>query len=236
MKRLYVKNELLFSLFWIIAYVVLFSTADNISIILGITKIITTPISVIITVFLIIWIKKNHLTDKYGMCKAKICYYKYIYFIPLVIISSSSLWGGIEIHFNTFETALYLISMICVGIIEEIIFRGFLFKALCKNNPKQAVVISSVTFGIGHIVNIFNGAAAFETLLQICSAIAIGFLFTIIFYKTKSIIPCIVSHSAINSLSIFADEVSATFNIAITVIVAVISFSYAIYIKNIKDQ
>lgn len=236
MKRLYVKNELFFSLFWIIVYVVLFSTADSISIILGITKIITAPISVIMTIFLLIWIKKNHLTYKYGLCKAKICYYKYIYFIPLIIISSSSLWGGVEIHFNAFETVSYIISMLCVGIIEEIIFRGFLFKALCKNNMKPAVVISSITFGIGHIVNLFNGAAAFETLLQICSAIAIGFLFTIIFYKINSIIPCIISHSTINSLSVFADDVSAIFNIAITVIVTTLSFVYAIWILNIEDK
>lgn len=126
--------------------------------------------------------------------------------------------------------------MIGVGVIEEIVFRGFLFKALCKNNVKQAVIISSVTFGIGHIVNIFNGAAVFETLLQICSAIAIGFLFTIIFYKTKSIIPCIVSHGTINSLSVFADDMSSAFNIAITIIVTAISFIYAIYILNIENK
>ena len=37
-------------------------------------------------------------------------------------------------------------------------FRGLLFTAIAKDNVKSAVVISSVTFGIGHIINLFNGS------------------------------------------------------------------------------
>lgn len=51
------------------------------------------------------------------------------------------------------------------------------------NNVKRAILISSITFGLGHIVNLLNGKNILETLMQICYAVAIGFLFTIIFYK-----------------------------------------------------
>ncbi len=68
---------------------------------------------------------------------------------------------------------------------EEVIFRGFLFKAICKTNVKQAIIISSVTFGFGHIVNLLNGRDIPETLIQICYAVAIGFLFYNYFYKGK---------------------------------------------------
>lgn len=44
MYRLYKKNELSFSLIWIIAYVVLLSLADSISASLGTLKIITAPV------------------------------------------------------------------------------------------------------------------------------------------------------------------------------------------------
>lgn len=230
MTGLYRKNELTFSLVWIALYVVLLSTADSISSELGTVKIITAPLCVIMTLFLIFWIRKNNLDEKYGLQKIKIDYGKYLYFLPLVVIASTNLWRGITLLLSVVETILYIISMLCVGFIEEVIFRGFLFKALCKENIKRAIVISSLTFGIGHIVNLLNGAEMLETLLQICYAVAIGFLFTIIFYKSKSLIPCIITHSTINSLSALAKEATNMFNIVVAATLTIIAFAYAIFI------
>jgi membrane protease YdiL (CAAX protease family) len=124
--------------------------------------------------------------------------------------------------------------MINVGFIEEIIFRGFLFKMMEKNNAKMAIIISSVTFGIGHIVNLLNGADFVPTLMQICCAISIGYLFVIIFYKSKSLIPCIITHSLVNSLSIFNVENSLSLYISSSFLI-VVPFVYAVYInKTIK--
>ena len=64
--------------------------------------------------------------------------------------------------------------MINIGFLEEIIFRGFLFKMLEKDNVKTAIIVSSITFGMGHIVNLLNGADLVPTLLQVCYALAIG--------------------------------------------------------------
>lgn len=230
MNRLYQKNELTFSIIWIVLYVVLFSIADGISSDLGTDKIITAPLAVIMTVFLAVWIMKNGLGEKYGLQKVKIDYGKYLYFLPLVVIASTNLWMGFGLHLSVLETILYVVSMLCVGFIEEIIFRGFLFKALCKENVKRAIVISSLTFGIGHIVNLLNGAEVLSTSLQICYAVAIGFCFTIIFYKSKSLIPCIITHSVINSLSAFAGERTDTFYIIVAAVITIISVVYAVWI------
>ena len=125
--------------------------------------------------------------------------------------------------------------MINVGFIEEIIFRGFLFKMMEKHNTKRAIIVSAITFGIGHIVNLLNGADLTPTLLQICYAISIGYLFVIIFYKSKSLIPAIITHMIFNSLSIFNVENSNTMYLA-SVFLIIVPISYAIYInKNIKD-
>ena len=126
--------------------------------------------------------------------------------------------------------------MINVGFIEEIIFRGFLFKMMAKDNIKSAIIISAITFGIGHIVNLLNGADLIPTLMQICYAISIGYLFVIIFYKSKSLIPCIITHSLVNSLSIFNVENSISLYVS-SVFLIIVPFVYAIYInKNIKEQ
>lgn len=230
MTRLYQKNELTFSLVWIALYVVLLSAADSLSSDLGTAKMITAPLCVIMTLFLIFWIKKNGLDGKYGLRKIKIDCGKYLYFLPLVIIVSTNLWCGVTLRLSVFETILYIVSMLCVGFMEEVIFRGFLFKALCKENIKRAIIISSLTFGIGHIVNLLNGAEMLETLLQICYAVAIGFLFTIIFYKSKSLSPCIIAHSTINSLSAVAKERTVMFDIVVAATLTIVAFSYAIYI------
>lgn len=91
--------------------------------------------------------------------------------------------------------------MINVGFIEEVIFRGFLFKMMAKENVKRAMIVSALTFGIGHIVNLLNGAEFVSTIMQVCYVVCLGYLFVVIFYKSKFLIPCIVIHGVINSLA-----------------------------------
>jgi len=230
MKKMYEKNELTFSIVWITAYIVLFSAADNFSKSLGLEKILTAPVSLLMALFLFCWIKKNGLLKKYGLCLFQGNWKDYLYFAPLLLIMSTNLWNGAAMHLSAAETVLYILSMLCVGFIEEVIFRGFLFKAIGKSDVKQAILISSITFGIGHIVNLINGAAVVSTLLQICYAAAIGFLFTIIFYKGKSLLPCILTHSAVNALSVFAVEGSQLLNMVTAAFLCVISVGYALWI------
>ncbi len=230
MKKLYEKNELTFSLVWILAYVVSFSLADSFSDSFGVKKIITAPVGLFFAGFLFVWIQKNNLLEKYGLCPFQGNGKHYFYFIPLLLIMTTNLWNGAAMHLSAGETLLHILSMLCVGFIEEVIFRGLLFKAICKNSVKQAILISSVTFGIGHIVNLLSGADFLSTLLQVCYAIAIGFLFTVIFYKGKSLLPCIVTHGIVNSLSIFAVPGSQVFDIVSAAVLCVTSAGYGLWI------
>jgi len=230
MKKLYEKNELAFSLTWVIAYVVLFSAADNISDSLGFQKIITAPAGVLFALLLFLWIRKNQLSEKYGLCPFKGNWKEYLYFLPLLLILTTNLWNGFAVNASAAETALHILSMLCVGFIEELIFRGLLFKAIYRSSLKQAILISSITFGIGHIVNLLNGADLLPTVLQICYAAAIGFLFTVIFYKSGSLLPCIIAHGIFNSLSIFSVQGSELFGIASSAALCVISAGYALWI------
>ena len=230
MKKLYEKNELTFSLVWIGAYVVLFSAADNLSEALGVAKSVTAPVGVFLSLYLFFWIKKNGLLEKYGLCSFRGNWRDYLYFVPLLLIMTTNLWNGIAIELSAGEILLHILSMVCVGFMEEVIFRGLLFKALSKDNVKQAVLISSVTFGIGHIVNLLSGAEFLSTLLQICYAVAIGFLFTVIFLKGKSLLPCIVTHIVVNSLSVFSVRGSRLLEIVTAAALCVIPLGYALWI------
>ena len=129
---------------------------------------------------------------------------------------------------------LYVMSMFCVGFLEEMIFRGFLYHAMAKDGVKSAIIISSVTFGIGHIVNLINGSGAelLPNLLQIMYAVAIGFAFMMIYYKTKSLMACILTHSLFNGLSAFANEavMNPQREIISALLITVIAGGYALYI------
>lgn len=230
MKKLYNKNEVTFSIVWIILYVVFLSIADSVSESLGTAKLITAPLCILMTAFLFFWLKKNNLMGKYGLCKFEGSMKKYLFFFPLMILCSTNLWNGVTMNLSLLETVLYIVSMLCVGFLEELIFRGFLFRAMCKDNVKSAIIVSSITFGIGHIVNLLNGAELLSTLLQVCYAVAIGFLFTIIVYYGKSLIPCILCHGIVNSLSVFAVESDNLLGIITAIVIIVVSLTYTLWI------
>ncbi len=240
MNKFYEKNGMLFAIIWIVVYVVGLSVADNLSVGIGVEKSVSLLLCILLTAVAWTWIKRNGYMDKYGLCKPLIRANKMLYYMPLFFIATINVWYGFAMNMSLLESLLYFLSMILVGFLEEIIFRGFLFVEMAKDNVKTAIIISSVTFGIGHIVNLINGSGTdlFSNLLQVVYAIAAGFLFTIIFYKARSLWPCIITHSAINSMSAFADTANATpfMEIATATALTVISLGYAIYIiKNCPD-
>ena len=208
MKKIYEKNELTFALVWIGIYVGLLSLANSFSASIGIDFSAHAVLNVVLTISLFSFIKKNGLMEKYGLCKTSVPASKFLWYIPLVILASHNLWNGVVMNLTVVGTACYIIHMICVGFMEEVIFRGLLFKAIAKDNVKEAIIISSVTFGMGHIVNLFNGRGMdlFSNICQVVGAIAIGFLFVIIYHRGGSLISCIITHSAIDVASVFSND------------------------------
>ena len=233
-KKLYAKSEIWFAVAWIIAYVVLASIGDNISADLGIEKIVTLPVLIALSAILDFFVRKNGLTEKYGLCKPRLPAAKMLFYAPLLVLLTANLWYGIGMNLSPLETVLYILSMFCVGFLEEMIFRGLLFQAMVKNGVRAAIIVSSVTFGIGHIVNLINGSGAelLPNLLQVVYAIAIGFAFVMIYCKTKSLMPCILTHSIFNGLSAFANQAAMTpqREIVSGILLAVIGGGYALYL------
>ena len=234
LKKLYEKSGIWFSVAWIVAYVILASAGDRLSEALGIAKSITLPILLVLSTILYFFVRKNGLAEKYGLCKPRIPAARMLFYAPLLILLTANLWYGVRLNQPLTETVLYILSMFCVGFLEEMIFRGFLFQAMAENGVRSAIAVSSITFGIGHIVNLINGSGAelLPNLLQVMYAAAVGFAFVMIYYKTKSLIPCILVHSVFNGLSAFANEADMTQQRQIVsgVLLAVIAGGYALYL------
>ena len=230
LKKLYDKDEIWFAVGWIILYVLAFGNADSISESIGISKVLTVPVGLALCAILYGFVRKHDLFQSVGPCPAAGNHRELLWYLPLAIISSVNFWYRLTVNEPPLETALYILSMCWVGFLEEVIFRGLLFPAMAKSNVKTAILVSSLTFGAGHIVNLLLGAPLLATLLQLVYASAIGFAYTAVFLVSGSILPCIASHIFVNATSIFAAEPSAAANILITVIQTVLSTAYGIYL------
>lgn len=230
MEKLFKKDETLFAILWIVIYVIGFSNADIISETIGMPKAITACFGLVLSALLFIFIRKNLLFEYFGLCGFRGSLQDFLYFIPLVLISSVNLWNGLTLHYDIPTSILNVVSMCFVGFLEEVIFRGFLFKSMCRSNLRFAIIVSSLTFGMGHIVNLLLGEPLFDTLLQLVYASAIGFCYTSIFLVGKSILPCIISHALVNSLSTFAVEPSNEEHIFTTVFITALSVGYGIWL------
>ena len=230
MKKLYDKSEIWFAVVWIIIYVVAMGNLrnqfgdDSPFSLLGLSV-----IAVCITVFML----KNRLTQKYGFNRVRNCL-KYLFFIPFILLISVNFWAGISVHYPMPNQIFAVLNMALVGYIEEVIFRGFLFKAIEKSNVTRAIIISAVTFGAGHIINLLTGQATVDTVLQMIYAIAIGFAFVMVFHKSKSLIPCIVTHSLIDITSKFAAESTKTLEYATVIFILIVAGGYAFYLSRKK--
>ena len=233
LKKLYDKSKIWFAIAWIIAYCVLLSVGDTLSALIGIDKSVTLAIGILLSGVLLLFLKKNGLFNDYGLCVPKTSAKSMLYYIPILVMLTANLWYGVALNYGALETVLYILSMLCVGFLEEVIFRGLLFEAMRGDSVKAAIIVSSVTFGIGHIINLINGSGAelLPNLLQVIYATSAGFMFVMMYYKSKSLVVCIAAHGLFNALSVFANEAnaSAEMRILTSVLLTVITGTYALY-------
>lgn len=231
LKKLYDKDPVWFAVLWIVLYVVGFSAADAASDAIGISKLITAAVGLAMSAVLLAFAKKHGLLRRCGLVRFDGSGKKYLYFLPLIVISSVNFWNGVTAPEGLLTSICFVVSMCCVAFLEEVIFRGLLFRGMCDGgNVKTAILVCSLTFGIGHAVNLLNGAPVFETLLQLVYASAIGFCYTAIVYRSGSLLPCILSHAVVNSTSLVGAECAPWMLAVIAAAQTVLGVGYGIWV------
>ena len=211
MKKLYDKSPLGFSLVWIGIYVVVMNIAlqvcggfDHLE-----TKTVRQLLVPVVCISILaitatVWVRKQGLENHFGLCRLAGTCKAFLWFIPLILMSCVNLKNGLCLCAPLPVSLLMALNLALGGYVEELIFRGFLFRAMEKEKLSTAIIVSAVTFGAGHIVNLGNTADTFGVLLQVCYAIVIGFLYTVITYTGGSLWPCIISHMFVNATSVFS--------------------------------
>ena len=228
MTKIYKKSEITFAIFWIVLYTVSMGLLRN----LGDDSPFMMVGLVVISGLMLLFVWKNRLMEKYGLSGWAKNSQAMLWFLPLWFITTLNLWGGITPRYSMPGQLFVIVSMAFVGFAEELIFRGFLFKAMLKDgNVITAVIVSSVTFGLGHILNLFTGHELAETLMQVVFAVSYGFLVTMTFYKGGSLIPCILSHSLFDIFAQFAsDDASPLLNWIGHGVMIILTALYCLYL------
>ena len=252
MRKLYEKNEISFALVWIGLYVGIMNIAlrfcggfDNLADKTVAQMLVPAVFIAVYAIAVTVWIRCSGLSEKYGLCGFRGNVKRFLWFIPLAVMSCINLINGLALTAPLGVALLMMVHLAVAGYVEEIIFRGFLFRGMAKDNLRSAIIVSAVTFGVGHIVNLANTEDKLGVLLQVCYAVVIGFLYTVLVYKGGSLWPCIASHMFVNGSSVFAPEqgpftelVAAVFGYATAdlvqicsaVLIILVSGSYALWL------
>ena len=133
------EKDLREALGWIVSYVALMSLGENLSRQIGVEKCLTAPLAAGFAAALWLWVRRRGWAVRCGLCAFQGRAGDYLYFLPLAAMASVNLWQGVTLRLSPVETALYLLGMLCVGFVEEVIFRGLLYTALKQENAKRAM-------------------------------------------------------------------------------------------------
>ena len=114
------------------------------------------------------------------------------------------------------------------------------FRRICRRTDFPWLFVQSYPEGrqckdsdhhrIRHIRTRSHWQDLIETLVQIVFAVAVGFVFTMTFYKGGSLWPCILAHSVIDVTSVFFSGSSVVLSWIIHIIVFALSIIYCIYL------
>jgi membrane protease YdiL (CAAX protease family) len=232
MKRIQETNSIWHAMIWIIAYIILVNVGDMISERIGVLNSATSAILIAFSAALLLYVNKHHWIRLYGLrWPKKADFQKTWFYIPLAIIAVLQYSKGINSVLSLRNIAIIVVLMIGVGFIEELVFRGFLYQGILKKgNLTNAIIISGVTFGLGHIVNLMRGYSLADQGLQIVLAIALGIMLALLVSVTDSIIPGVIFHTLLN-ISGSVTNNNLTIELYVVIISIVISVVYTLYLK-----
>jgi membrane protease YdiL (CAAX protease family) len=155
---------------------------------------------------------------------------KVLWFLPILTIEVVPFIAGFRNDTDLFYILAVLACTLCVGFAEEVYFRGFIFQTLKVKGTSFAIIVSSLLFGITHLLNIAGGAGIGETLLQIGFAFFFGLVCVEIRVLTGSIWPVILWHALHDFLAYTTNEGTRTFMLAGAAFQTVILLAFGLYL------
>lgn len=229
------KKPVLHAVIWILIYLAAVSIGDSLTVSTGFvysTGILLLALSLV----LVLYLKKNAGFMFFGITRVtRQDARKVLFYIPLILLAFIQFASGIDRSISVMDVSAVFLLMVGTGFIEELLFRGFLFESIRnKSGINKAVIISGVTFGLGHIVNIARGYGYVELACQIIVAVAVGIVLALLVAVTKNIIPGILFHIMFNIGGSISNQAVGAQAVGLIAII-VVALPYALYLYNASD-
>jgi len=237
MKGLLKRNAVLHAVAWIGIYVGSVNVLDVLSASIGVQNLATSLGLFGLSTILFLYLKNQKMITSIGLVKVDpSTIQKCLYFIPLGILALSQFTGTFNTSLTVPQILIYGLLMLNVGFIEEVIFRGLLYKAIRdKSGHNRAILISGLTFGLGHIVNLLRGMSIEHQFQQIAAAIVLGIMLALIVEVSKSILPGVIFHVLFNfSSTIMIADATTEFFLLISILTLASVYTVYLYVTQTK--
>ncbi len=94
-----------------------------------------------------------------------------------------------------------LLTIVIAPLVEELIFRYYIFKGIEKRRPALAFVVTALAFGGLHLIASIGTPFFLEDLRSLPSYVAAGLVFCYGYYKTKNFGVNVLAHMLYNGLA-----------------------------------
>ncbi|MDE6592316.1 MAG: CPBP family intramembrane metalloprotease [Oscillospiraceae bacterium] len=173
---------------------------------LGVTVI--SGILIVLVFFLIFRIRKSDVKKEWKLRKTDRTYFllsisvSFSYSLLFYLLTyNASIENSLMIHdsvgyysgiFPGLGIIMMIINLIVIApVSEEIALRGIVYTRIEKTaNPITAIIVSSVFFGLIHLMA--------GGIILVAGSFIMGAVFGIVFYKTNSLLACFIAHAAAN--------------------------------------
>lgn len=160
-----------------------------------------------VLLIILLWVINEFQFNQFnGLVKNSKISNRKILLLPFLIVSVGFI-SNWDVYANSDKTLLFLfvISVLLVGLVEEITFRGIILPLFLRgfNDNKSVLMIgitlSSIMFGIVHYINLFRQPNNIDGItFQVLLAISIGFVISGIFLRTGNILLVSLLHGFLN--------------------------------------
>lgn len=236
MKRLMKEKPILHAVIWIMIYIGTVGVGDALSERLGRANLVTSALLIVLSLILMAYLKKNGQFANMGLVMPSRTDNRIaLFYLPLFLIAILQFTAPIDPALSAIDIALGCLLMVGVGFLEELIFRGLLFQGIRSvSGMNRAIIVSGVTFGIGHIVNLLRDYSAPEQIVQVIAGIVLGIVLAMVVAITRSVLPGALFHMILNIGGTLNVSSTAREWIYLTALVA-ICILYALYLLKVRS-
>lgn len=239
MKRLFYKNEGLFVFAILVIYLLGSMLCNALSGLFSLPYIITVSFLLALSLYLIIFFKKEKVSKYYGLCQGKIDLFGMMLYMPpavmiAVMIALSEFNFVFDfIPYNIINVSLLVIYCVLYSFINELIYRSMIYRSISNVSEIVAIIFGTIAFAWGPISTFLMSGRGMTLIgaFNVLNMIIVGFMLTSMFKFNESIWPQVVIASSIEIINTFQNMLMPFGkSLAIDIVVFICASGYSVFL------